>query len=276
LIDEYRASIKGGPRLKIVNGQIEVDVDSLYVDQSAADASIPEMEYVEEETHRYITSASFRKNKIYRHRWGDFDTSLFYKGLSYFGTDLSLITVFINSQVYLESDTTGQFNRKQIKQKFVYEEKAKSYLITRALRKKEVPSQEVWDKMKQFVQKMSQEKRRMRQESEERHELAPIVEDHEALVETSLETPVIQKEPERPSSRILTASALAAQKPIIEQEPTPAPTPSSTPAASISLAFTTHMPSNEPLSASTSPIKPRRTGQVKLKANLSNIKKRVH
>jgi hypothetical protein len=70
-----------GPRIHIVNGQIQMDMDSLVVVNKGTDDPA-EMEVVDESAStQRITSASFFRNKITGHRWTPDQTAKFYKVL---------------------------------------------------------------------------------------------------------------------------------------------------------------------------------------------------
>ncbi|KAI7823872.1 hypothetical protein BC939DRAFT_477036 [Gamsiella multidivaricata] len=81
------------PQVRVIDGRIELDMDSLTVDHAVVEAVENQgpMEYVEESSStKFINSASFGK-KVRSERWNDEETELFYKALSQWGTDFSII-----------------------------------------------------------------------------------------------------------------------------------------------------------------------------------------
>ncbi|GJJ74624.1 transcription factor TFIIIB component B'' [Entomortierella parvispora] len=80
------------PQVRLVDGRIELDIDSLTVDHATVDAGDQgPMEYVEESsTTRFVNSASFSKGNK-GEKWSDEDTELFYKALAQWGTDFGII-----------------------------------------------------------------------------------------------------------------------------------------------------------------------------------------
>lgn len=81
-----------GPQLRIVDGNIVLDEQSLVVDrQRQAAAARAEMEEVEEnDFSKTFTSASFMKREKIM-QWDAVATDMFYKGLSRYGTDFETI-----------------------------------------------------------------------------------------------------------------------------------------------------------------------------------------
>lgn len=73
----YRAA--SGPRLRIVDGKVQVDEESLFVHQGDSSLNAANMEVVDESTGRHITNASFRRNPIVRFKWSADTTAMFYK-----------------------------------------------------------------------------------------------------------------------------------------------------------------------------------------------------
>jgi hypothetical protein len=68
-----------GPKLRVVNGQIVIDEESLFVSKNQITGDVPEMPVVEENSNRYVTSASFRTKKSMKTRWNNTQTKLFYQ-----------------------------------------------------------------------------------------------------------------------------------------------------------------------------------------------------
>lgn len=102
-----------GPQMRIVNGEIVLDSDSLQIDRHAdADRNNEVLEeVVESSLTRRITSASFgKRTKV--ESWNPEMTGLFYQGLRMFGTDFNMISKMFTSR-----------SRRQIKLKFTNEER---------------------------------------------------------------------------------------------------------------------------------------------------------
>ncbi|KAG0009754.1 Transcription factor TFIIIB component B [Entomortierella chlamydospora] len=81
------------PQVRVVDGQIELDVDSLVVDHDIVEAGTHQepMEYVEESsTTKFVNNSSFTR-KIASERWSEKDTDLFYEALAQWGTDFGII-----------------------------------------------------------------------------------------------------------------------------------------------------------------------------------------
>lgn len=110
--------------MRIVNGQIILDVNSLQVDRAVRDAAdhTGSVEYVEENPlEKVVNSRSYSKHKV-TSRWDAESTELFYSGLSQWGTDFDMISRMFPSR-----------NRKQIKNKYTIEERKNPGLVTQAL-----------------------------------------------------------------------------------------------------------------------------------------------
>ena len=73
------APAPAGPKLRVVNGQIVIDEESLFVSKNQLTGDVPEMPVVEENSNRYVTSASFRTKKTIKTRWNGTQTKLFYQ-----------------------------------------------------------------------------------------------------------------------------------------------------------------------------------------------------
>ncbi|KAK9468548.1 hypothetical protein V1512DRAFT_222084 [Lipomyces arxii] len=115
--------IERGPQLRIVDGQITVDEDSLRVDRHKRDAvdRRPEDVEVTEEYSRRVNSASWSKRERVE-RWSITETMKFYDSLSMWGTDFGLITQMFPGR-----------SRRQIKNKFNAEERRDPTRIRLAL-----------------------------------------------------------------------------------------------------------------------------------------------
>ncbi|KAK9860036.1 hypothetical protein MYU51_010245 [Penicillium brevicompactum] len=104
---------RNGPRMTVVNGEIQLDNTSLQVDRHAdAARELGELEDVEENSlTRKINSASFGKRSK-AETWDEEMTELFYRGLRMFGTDFMVISKMFPGR-----------SRRQIKLKFNNEER---------------------------------------------------------------------------------------------------------------------------------------------------------
>lgn len=113
------------PQLRLVNGNLVLDEDSLVIDRTAEAASHndgPITTVIESAATRYVNSASYSK-KERSERWNDDETKLFFNGLSIWGTDFELIARMIPGR-----------SRRQVKNKFNREERRDPSKITEALK----------------------------------------------------------------------------------------------------------------------------------------------
>lgn len=102
---------QSGPRMRIVNGEIVIDNESLQVDRRA-DLDSNEVEHVlESRLSRKINQASYGK-RTKAESWDEELTDLFYRGLRMFGTDFMMISNMFPGR-----------SRRQIKLKFNNEER---------------------------------------------------------------------------------------------------------------------------------------------------------
>lgn len=112
------------PQMRIVNGQIVLDDESLHIDRrerDAVDESV--MEVVEEhQNSRLVNSQTWSKREKVE-RWDAVSTERFYEALSMFGTDFEIISKMF----------TGR-SRRQLRNKFNNEERRDPARITAALR----------------------------------------------------------------------------------------------------------------------------------------------
>ncbi|KAJ1969959.1 hypothetical protein IWQ62_000270 [Dispira parvispora] len=118
----------GAPQVRIVNGRVEVNEESLSVGLTQL-AQDPEghanMTIVDESVHgRYINSMTYNKKKPgHVARWTNEETLLFFQLLSRYGSDFNMISAAMG----------GDRTREQVRNKFRREEKIRPALITRAL-----------------------------------------------------------------------------------------------------------------------------------------------
>lgn len=137
-----------GPRIRIVNGSVELDQNSLFV-QQPVDEDVAEMEIVDETMSKPMNSNSFRAPQS-RWKWTPQLTDLFFKGLNFFGTDFTMIGLFINCQ-YDENPLSDLISRKHIKLKFKSEERSSSCTVTSAILNRKVASVSIYGKMTAFM-----------------------------------------------------------------------------------------------------------------------------
>lgn len=117
------AAAAGGPKMRIVNGEIVLDAASLQIDRHAdAAREMDNMEAVEENPlTRKINSSSFGK-RAKAESWDGELTDLFYRGLRMFGTDFMMISKMFPGRT-----------RRHIKLKFSNEERRHPERIKEAL-----------------------------------------------------------------------------------------------------------------------------------------------
>ncbi|KAI9677533.1 MAG: Transcription factor TFIIIB component B [Caeruleum heppii] len=111
------------PQMRIVDGKIVLDDQSLQVDRhanAAAQADVME-EIVETELTRKVNAGSWLK-KTQREAWDEDTMDLFYRGLRMFGTDFEIISKMLPGKT-----------RRHVKNKFVKEERANSQRIKNSL-----------------------------------------------------------------------------------------------------------------------------------------------
>ncbi|KAF9952003.1 Transcription factor TFIIIB component B [Mortierella alpina] len=81
------------PQVRVVDGRIELDVDSLTVDHDIVDAVEDQgpMEYVEESALTKFVNSSSYSTKLKSEKWSQEDTDRFYEAISQWGTDFGII-----------------------------------------------------------------------------------------------------------------------------------------------------------------------------------------
>ncbi|OXV09885.1 hypothetical protein Egran_02354 [Elaphomyces granulatus] len=106
-------SSQSGPQMRIVNGEIVLDTESLHVDRHAdASKDVGDLEdVIEDQFTRKINQASFGK-RTKTQSWDEEMTDLFYRGLRMFGTDFMMISRMFPGR-----------SRREIKLKFNNEER---------------------------------------------------------------------------------------------------------------------------------------------------------
>ncbi|KAI9617143.1 hypothetical protein KEM48_004932 [Puccinia striiformis f. sp. tritici PST-130] len=122
-VDDYvpQASLYA-PQLRVVNGQMILDQDSLEVDRRDQDVELDEMEVVEESDATRLVNSSTWSKSIRGERWTVNDTGLFYDAVRLFGSDFEMISQLFPGRT-----------RRQIRLKWNKEEKKSPEEITRAL-----------------------------------------------------------------------------------------------------------------------------------------------
>ncbi|KAL7007756.1 hypothetical protein EMMF5_002832 [Cystobasidiomycetes sp. EMM_F5] len=140
------------PQMRIVDGEIVVDEESVQIERvrvllasheafllifyASQRQAFHDYAVVEERAgDQRITSASYAKWKRPR-KWSSIETSLFYEGLRQFGTDFELI-----SRMFVRR------SRREIKSKWVREERENPDIITEALKRKKPVDIEFYEKM---------------------------------------------------------------------------------------------------------------------------------
>ncbi|KAI8813855.1 hypothetical protein BJ742DRAFT_787700, partial [Cladochytrium replicatum] len=124
------------PRVRLVDGRLVVDTLSLVIEEEAEEEL--EMENVEEGSNEYITSQSFRRPTAGHTTWNKADTERFYQGLAYFGTNFTMIAMMFSKK-----------KAKHIKNKFNVEERKNPKKVTKALRQRRTPDEELLEQIRQ-------------------------------------------------------------------------------------------------------------------------------
>lgn len=116
----------GGPVMRVIDGQIVLDDRSLQVDRQrqARDEGLVLEEIEENDYTRVVNSGQYMKRSA-AIRWDSSANELFYQGLRQFGTAFEMIAAMFPDR-----------NRRQIKLKFVREERQNAVKVDRALKGK--------------------------------------------------------------------------------------------------------------------------------------------
>lgn len=124
LAGERSRRTMNAPQMRIVNGQIVLDDESLHIDRrerDAVDESV--MEVIEEnQNSRLVNSQTWSKREKVE-KWDASSTERFYEALSMFGTDFEIISRMFAGR-----------SRRQLRNKFNNEERKNPGRITTALR----------------------------------------------------------------------------------------------------------------------------------------------
>ncbi|KAA8909561.1 hypothetical protein FN846DRAFT_606818 [Sphaerosporella brunnea] len=154
------------PQMRVVNGQMVLDEESLRVNRHERDAlAVEDMEIVEENVHtRLVNSATWSK-RVRGDRWDEDSTDRFYQALSMFGTDFEMISRLFPGRA-----------RREVKNKFNCEERKDPARVTQALKTRVVVNMAEYSQItnQQFPDPGVLEK-----------ELQQLRDEHEAEAETS-------------------------------------------------------------------------------------------
>ncbi|KAI7885514.1 hypothetical protein K492DRAFT_203927 [Lichtheimia hyalospora FSU 10163] len=118
------------PQVRLINGQIVLDTDSLVVDraneQTVVDTSA--MEIVEESNMTRKLNSQTWGRKSYSARWTPYETMDFYNAIAQFGTDFTMVAHLLPGRT-----------RNQVRNKFNREEKKHPQRIKEVLYRKRLP-----------------------------------------------------------------------------------------------------------------------------------------
>ena len=114
------------PQVRMVDGQIVLDEESLRIDRHARDAVEEDhMEVIEENVNTRIVNSNTYGKRERADRWDEIQTDRFYEGLNMFGTDFDMLSRLFPGR-----------SRRHIKNKFNCEERRAPERINCALRTK--------------------------------------------------------------------------------------------------------------------------------------------
>ena len=111
-----------GPQVQLVNGRIVVSQESLTAPTTHESRSTQDFEEIDEQTTRRVTSKSFSVQSKSQ-KWSNEETSVFYEALQICGTNFSMIASLFPNRT-----------RKQVKSKYLREEKQHPQLVDAALK----------------------------------------------------------------------------------------------------------------------------------------------
>lgn len=63
----------------MINGKIQLDEDSLFLNQDPSDSKAASMEIIDESIGRRVTSATFRRSPTEKFSWNERNTAIFYQ-----------------------------------------------------------------------------------------------------------------------------------------------------------------------------------------------------
>ena len=130
-------AIVAAPQMRIVDGQIVLDEESLRIDRHKRDALEEDnMEIVEENVHTRLVNSGTWSKREKGDRWEAEDTDRFYEALSMFGTDFEIISRLFPGR-----------SRRQIKNKFNCEERKEPQRVTQALKNRVQAGEFAWPQL---------------------------------------------------------------------------------------------------------------------------------
>ncbi|KAF9934405.1 Transcription factor TFIIIB component B [Linnemannia zychae] len=130
------------PQVRVVNGRIELDMDSLTVDHAVVDAAdhLEPLEYVDESAATRFTNSGSYSKRHKSQKWSEDETNRFYDALSQWGTDFGIICKIFPSK-----------SRIAIRNKFKREDRINHARIQEALYKKTPIDLETYSQITQTV-----------------------------------------------------------------------------------------------------------------------------
>ncbi|RUS18647.1 hypothetical protein BC937DRAFT_88496 [Endogone sp. FLAS-F59071] len=112
------------PQVRMVNGKIVLDEESLLIDRSAMaqDENEGPMEYVEETAMTRLVNSVTHSKRVRTEKWSEAETELFYEALTQWGTDFNIISKLFPNRT-----------RRQIKAKYNKEDRARRWKVSEAI-----------------------------------------------------------------------------------------------------------------------------------------------
>ena len=147
---EVRLSV--APQMKIVNGAIVINEDSLVV-PSPSSLPLPFPLLTESPTTRFTSSTFLRHTATLP--WSAHETSVFYRALSAYGTDFTLIALLLKGR-----------DRGQVKRKFKKEERENGRLVEEALKRRVRMDVNEFGRMKKEKEDDEEKERREKEETQ--------------------------------------------------------------------------------------------------------------
>ncbi|RKP22119.1 hypothetical protein ROZALSC1DRAFT_26502, partial [Rozella allomycis CSF55] len=142
--DNIKPEPIAAPQVKIINGKVVIDQESILVSKKKLHEEPNEIiSVVEGDLH--MTSSSFAKKNSRSDRWSKFEDELFYKALNVCGTDFGLM-----SKLFPYRD------RVQLKNKFKKEEKFNPRKINEALQSMTRITNELWQELTEISETINQ------------------------------------------------------------------------------------------------------------------------
>ncbi|KAI9018293.1 hypothetical protein DFJ74DRAFT_770080 [Hyaloraphidium curvatum] len=125
LPDRPVPSGSAAPQLRIVDGQIQIDESSLFLDPFRGVDNDMDRVAADEGKRHHVTSYTYMRRKNHAEKWTPKETETFYECLTYWGTDLTMV-----------SKCFPQRPHKQIKLKYQREEKSNPGRVREAVAKR--------------------------------------------------------------------------------------------------------------------------------------------